>query len=310
MVFKKDLTFPKQNCFLNLNHNVFMRYIKLFLFFTLLTTTQTFAADDIETLKAEMKQLKSANEKKEVDALKQEILDLKIKRLEDKIDSSEKRLDDKIQTKSERLDDKVESKFDMASFLGRKDKSESEPQIASIAKQKPRYWSLSIASTGSTLHSAYNSNYYYYSSSLNDTLYMRGLSAGISYTRNRFFGEIIGTSISGKTEGYANYYSYPYYPYSWQTTEASIKSVDLRLGYQLGGDVFKFEPYVGIGKASMTVNDVSTSFTQFAPGAKLSLGSSQVRAFLDVTVPSDISSKKAEQVKLNAIARFGLSFAF
>jgi len=288
-----------------------MRYIKLFLFFTLLTTTQVFAADDIESLKAEIKQLKGENDKKEVDALKQEILELKLKRLEDKLDSSEKRLNDKIDVKSERLDDKVESKFDMASFLGRKDKSESEPQIASIAKQKPRYWSLNIASTGSTLHSAYTPSSYY-SSSLNDTLYMRGLSAGISYTRNRFFGEIIGTSISGKTEGYAaNYYSYSYYPrYSWQTTEASIKSVDLRLGYQLGGDIFKFEPYVGIGKGSLTVDGTSTSFTQFAPGAKFSLGSQQVRVFLDVTVPRDISSKKDDQVKLNAIARLGLSFAF
>ncbi len=291
-----------------------MRYIKLFLFFTLLTTTQTFAADDIETLKAEIKQLKSANEKKEVDALKQEILELKLKRLEDKIDSSEKRLDDKIQTKSEVLNNKIESSSKdggSSTVINNSAKSESEPQIASIAKQKPRYWSLNIASTGSTLHSAYNSNYYY-SSSLNDTLYMRGLSAGISYTRNRFFGEIVGTSISGTLEGYSYAYNPTsrYYTYTWKETEASIKSVDLRLGYQLGGDVFKFEPYVGIGKTSMTVNNVSTSFTQFAPGAKLSLGSSQVRVFLDVTVPSDISSKKAEQVKLNAIARFGLSFAF
>ena len=86
MVFKKDLTFPKQNCFLNLNHNVFMRYIKLFFLFTLLTTTQSFAADDIESLKAEIKQLKGDSEKKEVDALKQEILELKLKRIEDKID--------------------------------------------------------------------------------------------------------------------------------------------------------------------------------------------------------------------------------
>ena len=288
-----------------------MRYIKIFLFFTLLTVTQAFAADDIESLKAEIKQLKGDSEKKEVDALKQEILELKLKRIEDKIDSSEKRLDDKMQIKSEVLNNKVESKFDMASFLGRKDEYESEPQIASIDKQKQRHWSLNIASAGSNLNSSYTSSGYY---SSDNALYMSGISAGISYTKNRFFGELIGTSVSGKTEEYINSYScigwYCSSGYSLQTTEASMKTVDLRFGYQLGGDIFKFEPYVGIGKGSLTFNGTSNSFTQFAPGAKLSLGSQQVRVFLDVTMPKDISSKQDNQVKLNTVARFGLSFAF
>lgn len=285
-----------------------MRYIKLFLFFALLTTTQVFAADDIESLKAEIKQLKGDSEKKEVDALKQEILELKLKRLEDKLESSEKRLDDKIQIKSEILNNKIESSEKdggVAPVINNNAKSESTPQVVKIATSNQRHWAFNIASAGSTLHSSYTSSGYY--SYDNNSLFMSGFSAGISYTKNRFFGELIGTSVSGKTDEYS-YGSYYYY--SWQTTEASMKTVDLRLGYQLGGDIFKFEPYVGIGKGSLTVNGESQSFTQFAPGAKLSLGSQQVRVFLDVTMPKDISSSKESQVKLNTIARLGLSFAF
>lgn len=281
-----------------------MHYIKLFLFFTLLTTTQAFAADDIESLKAEIKQLKGESEKKEADALKQEILELKLKRIEDKLDSSEKRLDDKMQIKSEILNNKIESSAkDSASstIINNNLKPESTP----VAPLKQRHWSLNIASAGSTLNSAYTSSGYYSYDS--NSLFMSGISAGLSYTKNRFFGELIGTSVSGKTDEYS--YNSHYY-YSWQTTEASMKTVDLRLGYQLGGDIFKFEPYVGLGKGSLTVNGESQSFTQFAPGAKLSLGSQQVRVFLDITMPKDISSKKEDQVKLNTIARLGLSFAF
>ena len=289
-----------------------MRYIKLFLFFALLTTTQTFAADDIESLKAEIKQLKADSEKKEVDALKQEILELKLKRIEDKLDTSEKRLDDKLQIKSEILNNKIESSAkDSASstVINNNAKSEPNSQVVVVANQNQRHWSLNIASAGSNLNSSYTSSGYY---SSENALYMSGISAGISYTKNRFFGELIGTSISGKIEEYVNSYSYYswYSSYSLQTTEASMKSVDLRLGYQLGGDIFKFEPYVGLGKGSLTFNGTSNSFTQFAPGAKLSLGSKQVRVFLDVTMPKDISSKQDNQVKLNTVAKIGLSFAF
>ena len=296
-----------------------MRYIKILSLLTLLTTAQVFAADDIETLKAEIKQLKSANEKKEVEALKQEIIDLKIKRLEDKLDYSEKRLDDKINVKSERLDDKVESKFDMASFLGGNSKSElnsAKSESTPVAPLKQRNWSLSIASTASELDSLGLFSAYDKSS---DRLMMGGISASLAYTKNRFFAELIGTSLSGEFSGYdysgyGGYYDYngfyTTYNYSYRTIKTSMKTVDFRLGYQLGGDVFKFEPYVGIGKGSLTIDSESSSFTQFAPGAKLSLGSKQARVFLDVTVPKDISSNQYNPVKLNPVTRLGLSFAF
>ena len=102
-----------------------------------------------------------------------------------------------------------------------------------------------------------------------------------------------------------------------------MSSLDLRLGYKFGGNIVKFEPYIGIGgsTATLTLENASTyaksktsaGFLQFSPGAKLTIGSSNVRGFIDVTVPSVIS-KSAEYdaigCKPTTITKVGLSFAF
>jgi len=263
----------------------------------------SFAADDIESLRAEIKTLKSESAKKEIDSLKQELVELKMKRLEDKMDTTEKRLDDKIQIKSEILDNKFDGNgygnepYTKTIFNGDK------PAIP----KKLRPWSFNIAAASIELIDQDPKH----QSSTHPMI--NGASIGFAYEKNRFFGELLGTSMSGKAARYSNGYGNSYYFAG--STNTSIQGVDFRLGYKLGGSIVKFEPYVGIGATTITMGDLSETYTQFAPGAKLSIGSQSVRVYIDVAVPSKISkdspsNKISPYYKTGTIARLGLSFAF
>lgn len=317
-----------------------MHYIAI-LFLTLFTTTfatQAFAEEDIAALRSEIASLKAQQSQTEVEALKKELSELKIKmleeklantekRLEDKISTSEKRLDDKISTSEKQTDNKFEAKTDNLDTKIQLSNSQSALNIGNnttdaktSATAKPRPFALSIGAASASLKST---NY-------GDTMNLSGIAVGVSYTKNRFFAETLITSASRNdslsTTSYSTCSWYSYYcgySYNYYNLKTSLSSLDLRLGYKFGGNIVKFEPYVGIGGSTiaLTLENTSTyaksktsaGFLQFTPGAKLSIGSSNVRGFIDVTVPSVIS-KNAEYdaigYKPTAITKLGLSFAF
>jgi hypothetical protein len=298
-------------------------------FFSTTTLATAFAEDDTSALKSEINQLKAKQTETELEALKKELSDLKIKMLEEKLANAEKRLDDKISTSEKRLDDKIstsEKQTDIK-FEAKNDNIETKIQQSNSsvlnvgdkttdaktpAIAKPRPIALHIAAASSSMQSTLSN------------LTLSGSSLGLSYTKNRFFGELSATSMSEKyttttyNYGYGSYYSpYGYSTYSYDSTlVAKMQSVDLKIGYKLGGDIFKFEPYVGIGRGAMSftgADESSTSYTQFTPGAKLSIGSSKVRGYLDVAKPSVVSKDENYDwlgYTPGAIAKIGLSFAF
>ena len=291
-------------------------------FFSTTTFVTAFAEDDTSALQNEINQLKAKQTQAELETLKKELSELKIKMLEEKLANTEKRLDDKISTSEKRLDDKIstsEKQTDIK-FEAKNDNIETKIQqsnsqlvlnvgdkttdvkASTIAKPRPIAFHIAVASSSFQ--------------SMLGGLNLSGSSLGLSYTKNRFFGELSATSMSGKYTT-TTYYTWGYSSYSYDTTlTARMQSVDLKIGYKLGGNIVKFEPYVGIGRGNMSFVETdyaSTSYTQFTPGAKLSIGSSKVRGYLDVAKPSVISKDENYDsfgYTPGAIAKIGLSFAF
>ena len=306
------------------NTKQLIQFVNILIFSIILQTSFAFSAEDVESLRNKIDQLKEKSSQTEIEALKKELNELKIKRLEDKIEAAEKRLDDKLETKSDVLDAKIQqSKGSNTLFLNEKIFSEKSSPTSEV--KKARSFALHIASGLTSLKPT----------SGGDSLYLYGTSLGISYEKNRFFAELLGTSMSGKTEAhntnpYLNHYYYSCYYYNEcnspsYTISTKMQSVDFKLGYKFGGNIVKFEPYVGIGRTSASISrdtnhtnyyyfkDSSTSFTQFTPGARLSIGSSSVRTYLDIATPYVISKEKNYDefgYEQGTIAKIGLSFAF